>query len=71
MGPSNSQAQLETVMRYVKIGRDEGATLATGGHRLEKGAVREGLLPRADRVHRRGCPRCASRGKRSSGRWCR
>ena len=24
-------------MRYVKIGRDEGATLATGGHRLDDG----------------------------------
>ena len=53
MGPSNSEAQLETVMSYVKIGRDEGATLATGGHRLENGRVREGLLPRADRVRRR------------------
>ncbi|HEY7058090.1 MAG TPA: aldehyde dehydrogenase family protein, partial [Vicinamibacterales bacterium] len=30
MGPSNSQSQLETVLRYVKIGQEEGATLATG-----------------------------------------
>src|SRR5687768_2109826 len=37
MGPSNSASQLETVIKYVKIGRDEGATLATGGHRLDKG----------------------------------
>ncbi len=44
MGPSNSQAQLETVMRYVKIGRDEGATLATGGHRLEKGSHAKGYF---------------------------
>jgi aldehyde dehydrogenase (NAD+) len=37
MGPSVSEAQLETVMRYVEIGRQEGATLVTGGHRLEGG----------------------------------
>jgi len=44
MGPSNSQSQLETVMRYVKIGQDEGAKLATGGHRLEKGAYAKGYF---------------------------
>jgi betaine-aldehyde dehydrogenase len=35
MGPLVSRDQLERVERYVKIGRDEGATLATGGRRLE------------------------------------
>jgi acyl-CoA reductase-like NAD-dependent aldehyde dehydrogenase len=35
VGPSISAAQLETVMRYVRIGIEEGATLACGGHRLE------------------------------------
>jgi alpha-ketoglutaric semialdehyde dehydrogenase len=44
MGPSNSESQLETVMKYVKIGRDEGATLATGGHRLDKGAHARGYF---------------------------
>ncbi len=44
MGPSNSESQLETVMKYVKIGRDEGATLATGGHRLEGGAHARGYF---------------------------
>jgi alpha-ketoglutaric semialdehyde dehydrogenase len=34
MGPSISQSQLETVMKYVEIGRKEGATLACGGHPL-------------------------------------
>jgi acyl-CoA reductase-like NAD-dependent aldehyde dehydrogenase len=37
VGPSNSEAQLQTVMRYVKIGQDEGAKLALGGKRLESG----------------------------------
>jgi alpha-ketoglutaric semialdehyde dehydrogenase len=37
MGPSVSESQLETVMRYVDIGKAEGATLSTGGRRLESG----------------------------------
>jgi aldehyde dehydrogenase (NAD+) len=44
MGPSNSDAQLRTVMKYVQIGKDEGATLATGGHRLESGAYGKGFF---------------------------
>src|SRR3954452_22978319 len=44
MGPSNSDTQLQTVMRYVKIGQDEGATLATGGARLDKGAFAKGFF---------------------------
>ncbi len=35
MGPLVNRQQLATVEKYVQIGRDEGATLATGGHRLE------------------------------------
>ena len=53
VGPSISESQLETVMKYVQIGKDEGATLACGGHRLDGGRLREGLLPRADGLHRR------------------
>ncbi len=34
MGPLVSRQQLETVEKYVQIGQQEGATLATGGHRL-------------------------------------
>jgi len=44
MGPSNSESQLQTVMKYVEIGKGEGATLATGGHRLEKGAYARGFF---------------------------
>ena len=71
MGPSISEAQLKTVMKYVQIGKDEGATLACGGGRLDERRLREGLLPRADGLHRRRRRRCASRGKRSSDRSCR
>ena len=35
MGPLVSRQQLDTVERYVAIGQEEGATLATGGHRLD------------------------------------
>jgi aldehyde dehydrogenase (NAD+) len=31
MGPASSQAQMETDLEYVKIGRDEGAKLVAGG----------------------------------------
>jgi acyl-CoA reductase-like NAD-dependent aldehyde dehydrogenase len=42
MGPSISETQLETVMKYVEIGKNEGAKLAAGGHRLESGALAHG-----------------------------
>jgi acyl-CoA reductase-like NAD-dependent aldehyde dehydrogenase len=44
MGPSNSAPQLDTVMKYVRIGQDEGATLATGGHRLDRDAYAKGFF---------------------------
>lgn len=42
MGPCINEQQLETVMKYVEIGRNEGAKLATGGQRLEKGSLAKG-----------------------------
>jgi aldehyde dehydrogenase (NAD+) len=42
VGPSVSQGQLETVMKYVAIGRDEGATLLAGGNRLDTGPYARG-----------------------------
>jgi aldehyde dehydrogenase (NAD+) len=36
MGPSINETQLQTVMKYVEIGKQEGAKIATGGHRLDK-----------------------------------
>jgi acyl-CoA reductase-like NAD-dependent aldehyde dehydrogenase len=44
MGPSNSAGQLDTVVKYVQIGRDEGAKLATGGRRLGDGAFARGYF---------------------------
>ncbi len=37
MGPLVSRQQLDIVEKYVAIGKEEGATLATGGHRLSGG----------------------------------
>jgi aldehyde dehydrogenase (NAD+) len=42
MGPSVSESQLETVMKYVQIGKSEGARLVTGGNRLTSGAYARG-----------------------------
>jgi acyl-CoA reductase-like NAD-dependent aldehyde dehydrogenase len=42
MGPCVNEQQLKTVMSYVEIGKNEGATLAAGGHRLESGAHNHG-----------------------------
>jgi alpha-ketoglutaric semialdehyde dehydrogenase len=44
MGPSISAGQRQTVMQYVEIGRNEGATLAWGGHPLESGALAKGFF---------------------------
>jgi len=42
MGPCVNEQQLNTVTKYVEIGKSEGAKLATGGHRLESGAHAKG-----------------------------
>ena len=44
MGPSVSKGQLETVMKYVEIGRKEGATLACGGKPLAGGVHAKGFF---------------------------
>jgi alpha-ketoglutaric semialdehyde dehydrogenase len=42
MGPAINQKQLETDLEYVEIGKNEGAKLVCGGHRLDKGAYQYG-----------------------------
>ncbi len=42
MGPSVNESQLQTVIKYVEIGKNEGARLAAGGHRLDSGAFARG-----------------------------
>jgi aldehyde dehydrogenase (NAD+) len=42
MGPCINEQQLNTVMRYVEIGKKEGAKLLTGGNRLQSGVHAKG-----------------------------
>jgi acyl-CoA reductase-like NAD-dependent aldehyde dehydrogenase len=42
MGPCINEQQLQTVIEYVAIGKEEGAKLSAGGHRLETGAHARG-----------------------------
>jgi len=44
MGPSITDVQLNKVMEYVQIGKQEGATLATGGRRLTTGVHAKGFF---------------------------
>src|SRR3954449_9743553 len=44
MGPNVSASQLETTEKYVKIGKDEGATVAAGGRVLGDGAFANGFF---------------------------
>jgi aldehyde dehydrogenase (NAD+) len=44
VGPVVSKGQLETVMQYVEIGRNEGATLVAGGHALTSGEYAKGFF---------------------------
>jgi len=44
VGAMVSQSQLETVLNYIDIGVKEGATLACGGNRLTKGALKNGFF---------------------------
>ena len=44
MGPTVSLAQIERVTDYVRIGREEGATVATGGGRLSSGGLGKGYF---------------------------
>jgi aldehyde dehydrogenase (NAD+) len=47
MGPCVNEAQRATVEKYVEIGRDEGATLLAGGHRLDQGPYARGWFHEA------------------------
>jgi aldehyde dehydrogenase (NAD+) len=42
MGPAVNKGQMETDLKYIEIGKSEGAKLATGGNRLDKGDYAHG-----------------------------
>jgi len=46
VGPLVNQSQVDTVESYVKIGKDDGAKLETGGERFTDGACKNGFFYR-------------------------
>jgi alpha-ketoglutaric semialdehyde dehydrogenase len=44
IGPIISRQQMETVLHYIEIGRNEGAHLACGGNRYDQGACMHGFF---------------------------
>ncbi len=46
LGPAIDEKQLKTTLRYIDIGRQEGATLVHGGERLSEGAHANGWFSR-------------------------
>ena len=42
MGPAVNQAQLETDLSYVEVGKNEGAKMLCGGNRLDRGEYQHG-----------------------------
>ncbi len=44
MGPLVSKAHMEKVLKYIEIGKQEGAALLTGGYRLEDGELARGYF---------------------------
>ena len=71
IGAQASSEQLEKILSYIDIGKQEGAEVLTGGARNDA-RRRPGrrLLRRADRLQA-ATTRCASSRRRSSGRSCR
>ena len=70
MGPAINEKQLETDLKYVDIGKNEGAKLMCGGNRLDKGEYNTaGLWSR--RCLSTSIRRCESRRKKSLAPWSR
>jgi aldehyde dehydrogenase (NAD+) len=46
VGPVINQKQLDKILSYIRVGKDEGAKLETGGERCTEGACRNGFFIR-------------------------
>ena len=44
MGPAINEAQMQSDLRYIEVGKNEGAKLMCGGHRIERGDYRHGYF---------------------------
>jgi aldehyde dehydrogenase len=67
VGAQASNDQLEKILSYIDIGRQEGAKILAGGERSDLGGNRQQLYasPRSSRA----TTRCGSSRRRSSARW--
>ena len=71
IGAQASNDQLEKILSYLDIGKQEGAKVLTGGARnVLEGDLAGGLLRRS-RPSSRATTRCGSSRRRSSARWSR
>jgi aldehyde dehydrogenase len=70
MGAQASHGQLEKILAYVDVGKQEGAKLMTGGERAHLGGELENGYYMRPTVFV-GPTRCASSRRKSSGRCCR
>ncbi len=68
VGPVINQRALDKIHSYTEIGKDEGATLLTGGEVAAGNGLDRRLLLPPDDLRRRRARACASPRRRSSGR---
>ncbi|CAM5458928.1 NAD/NADP-dependent betaine aldehyde dehydrogenase [Streptomyces cyaneofuscatus] len=68
IGAQASDAQLQKILSYLEIGRQEGAKILTGGQRIEHGGGTGGRLLRPADGLRGRQPECGSSRRRSSAR---
>ena len=71
MGAQASSEQMEKILSYLDIGKQEGAEVLTGGKQARCRRRSEGRASILSRPSSRAITRCASSRKRSSGRWFR
>ena len=70
IGAQASNDQLEKILSYIDIGKQEGAKVLTGGKRAQLGASSAGAIT-SSRRSSRATTRCACSRRRFSGRWSR
>ena len=64
VGPLVNETQLQTVMKYVEIGKNEGAKLITGGSRAESGCAGHTAGTTSRRFFPKPSRECALRRKK-------
>ena len=70
VGAQASNDQLEKILSYIDIGRQEGAKILTGGERADSAATWRAATT-SSRRSSRATTRCGSSRRRSSARSCR